>query len=174
MEKPASIALGVDSARPICPSPNNSAFIGYHDMTLLAADGTHLLQTRVDLTLPMLSLFLDGRETLRHLEALRRLRVALVCQTCMAQGGEDGRATRVVVVDRPVEGVAFVACPHRPIGGTVQMGRPLQLQSLLLSLGWNLACTACGHILQGDNDPKSIAFTVSCPCTTREYRYAVA
>ena len=142
---------------------------------LVAIDGrTPLTRTVVPLTLPMLSLFVDGRETLRHLAALSRLRVTLVCRTCLQQGGRDGRQTGVVVVDRPAAGVVFVACPHRPIGGTVQMAQPLNLQSLLLALGWDLACTICGATLEGDNDPQATAFTVRCPCTTREYRYAVA
>ena len=143
-------------------------------MPVLAADGvTHLHQTRVDLTLPMLALFLDGRETLRHASSLAQIRVKLICTYCAAHT-EAGHEASVVVVDRPQDGTVFVACPHRPAGGLVQVGAPLHLQSLLHALGWNLACTACGHVLQGDNDPTSIAFTIRCPCTTREYRYKMA
>ena len=141
---------------------------------ILARDGkTPLTKTVVPLTLPMLALFTDGRETLRHAAALGALRVALVCVTCQRQGGSHGRQN-VVVVDRPVEGCVFVACPHRPTGALIQMGSPLHLPSLLLTLGWDLACTACGATLTGDNDPAATSWTVSCPCTTREYRYAVA
>ena len=141
---------------------------------LVASDGvTPLTKTIVPLTLPMLSLFMDGRETLRHAAALATLRVRLVCRRCQTQGGSHGRQT-VVVVDRPVDGTVFVACPHRPAGAVVQMCAPLHLPSLLLTLGWDLACTACDATLAGDNDPASTSWTVSCPCTTREYRYAMA
>lgn len=139
-------------------------------MPLLAADGyTYLHQQTLPMTLPMIELFLDGRELLRHAGSLRQLRAKLICQQCE----RGGQPYVVEVLDRPVEGTVFVACPHRPQGGTVQMGGPLQIQPLLLALGWNLACTACGQPLRGDNDPGSVAFTVTCPCTKREYRFAV-
>lgn len=143
-------------------------------MTLLAADGaTHLRQTRIELTLPMLAFFLDGRHTLRHAHALAQMRVKLICTYCETHRAE-GQDASVVVVDRPQDGTVFVACPHRPTGGIVQTRDALHLPALLHALGWNLACTACRHVLQGDNDPTSLAFTVRCPCTTREYRYKMA
>ena len=148
--------------------------VEWYVVTLLAADGyTHLHPARVELTLPMLPLFLDGRETLRHASALAQLRVGLICTYCAAHT-EAGYEASVVVVDRPQDGTVFVACPHRPTGGIVQTRATLHLQSLLHALGWNLACTECRHVLQGDNDPASLSFTVRCPCTTREYRYKMA
>ena len=140
-------------------------------MPLLAADGSaYLGQETFPLSLAMVQLFNDGRMFLQALDVLQRLRVAVVCRTCESSGGP----CEVTAIYKPDENVVFVACAHRPQGGRVKMDKPLSLDPLLLALGWDLRCTACQHMLSGNNEPTATTLVVSCPCTKREYRYPVA
>lgn len=140
-------------------------------MALLAANGqTHLNQQILALTPYTVTWFLDGRRLLQHAHDLAKVRAELGCILCRKKGTDAS----VHIRDRE-DGTVFVACPHRPRGGRVRVDQPLDVQSLLSALGWNLFCSACGAALQGDNDPQTAtAVHVTCPCTSRDYRLAVA
>lgn len=129
---------------------------------IYAPDGvTYARQETIDLPVGAVRWFLDGAAMLTHLNELRTIRVKVVCNGC----GHDA-----VARPREIQGDVFVACEHRPAGGRVKLGQALDVEPLLLSLGWGLRCTACEAPLTGNNDPRGTVFTVSCPCTTRQYQ----
>ena len=129
---------------------------------LYAPDGkTHARQDVLEMTVGMMRVFLDGAVLLRSLGELHRWRVKVVCERCGSQAS---------AAYRPVQNDVLVACDHRPSGGHVQVNRALDVEPLLLALGWGFRCTACGERLTGDNDPTATEFTVSCPCTRRVAR----
>lgn len=117
---------------------------------------------RAEIPLPVGAVrwFLDGAAMLEHLNDLRAVRVKVICEGC----GSDAQAR-----PRDVQGDLFVACEHRPSGGRVHRGQALDVEPLLLALGWGFRCTDCGERLEGNNDPGATVFTVRCPCTRRVY-----
>ena len=123
-------------------------------------DGAYLNQQTLDLPVGAVRWFLDGTAMLQHLNDLRKIRVKVICEGC----GHDAHAQH-----RPLQGDVFVACDHRPSGGRVTLGSELEVEPLLLTLGWGFRCTDCGERLQGGNDPRATVFTVTCPCTKRVY-----
>jgi hypothetical protein len=135
-------------------------------MTLYAPDGiTHANQQTLDLPVGAVRWFIDGVALLHHLNDLRTVRVKVVCEGC----GDDA-----VARTREIQGDVFVACGHRPSGGRVSVGQGLEVEPLLLALGWGFRCTACDARLTGDNDRTATVFTITCPCTRRVYRLPVA
>ena len=109
----------------------------------------------------------DGVSFLRHLDDLVAIKIEARCQIC-------GKG---VTASPSTDGISVsVSCPHRH-GKVVVMEkdapRNLEVQPLLLALGWNLHCTDCGEPINGDNDATQTRFAVSCPCTTRRYQMAV-
>lgn len=138
---------------------------------LLAADGYTLLQQQImPLTSYTVTWFTDGRQLLLHANDLSKVSAKLVCNICEAQGG----IAHVLVVAESTRESVFVACPHRPAGGVVKLDQPLEVGPLLLALGWNLHCPACGQPLRGDNDPTTASkYTVTCCCTSRVYQMAM-
>lgn len=130
-------------------------------MTLYGPDGiTYANQQTLDLPVGAVRWFIDGTAMLLHLNDLRAVRVKVICEGC----GSDATATV-----RDVQGDVFIACQHRPSGGRVTRGQNLEVEPLLLALGWGFRCTDCGARLTGNNDPRATTFAVSCPCTTRVY-----
>lgn len=128
---------------------------------IYAPDGiTHANQSELPLPLGAVRWFLDGGAMLAHLNDLRQVRVKVVCEGC----GSDATATT-----REVHGDVFVACEHRPTGGRVTRGQALDVEPLLLALGWGFRCTDCGARLEGNNTPGATVFTITCPCTKRVY-----
>ena len=130
-------------------------------MTLYAPDGiTYANQQTIDLPVGAIRWFLDGQALLAHLNDLRALRVKVICEGC------HGDAIAQI---RDVQGDVFIACPHRPSGGRVRRGEGLEVEPLLLALGWGFRCTDCGERLTGDNHRQAASVHVSCPCTDRVY-----
>ena len=128
---------------------------------IYAPDGiTHANQQTIDLPVGAVRWFLDGESLLTHLNDLRQVRVKVVCEGC----GDDATARQ-----RDTQGDVFVACPHRPSGGRVTLGKGLEVEPLLLALGWGFRCTHCDGRITGDNDRQATVFTVTCPCTRRVY-----
>jgi hypothetical protein len=133
---------------------------------IYAPDGvTYANQRTIDLPVGAVRWFLDGVALLQHLNDLRSVGVKVVCEAC----GDDATA-RV----RDTQGDVFIACPHRPSGGRVTVGQGLEVEPLLLALGWGFRCTDCHGRLTGDNDRTATVFTVTCPCTKRVYRLPAA
>lgn len=127
---------------------------------IYAPDGvTHANQQTIPMPGGAVRWFLDGWSLLMHLNDLRAVRVKVICEGC----GSDAMAQ-----PREIQGDVFVACEHRPSGGRVR-GQGLEVEPLLLSLGWGFRCTDCGARLTGDNDRRATAFEVTCPCTKRVY-----
>ena len=128
---------------------------------IYAPDGvTYANQQTIDLPVGAVRWFIDGVSMLHHLNDLRSVRVKVVCVGC----GSDAHAAQ-----RDIQGDMFVACGHRPSGGRVTLGKDLEVEPLLLALGWGLRCTDCEAPVAGGNDPRSTVFTVTCPCTKRVY-----
>ena len=109
----------------------------------------------------------DGVSFLRHLDDLVAIKIEARCQLC----GKGVKATP------NSDGMSVsVECPHRHGKVVVRdtSGQlELEMQPLLLALGWNLHCTDCGDPVDGGNDATQTRFAVSCPCTTRSYSMAV-
>ncbi len=136
---------------------------------IYAADGiTHARQQDVPLRGRHLKWLNDGQSFLAHLTDLATVSIRAECVRCVAHDVADP----VAATPRPDRGVVHVRCGCR--AGEVQTDRPLDLQPLLLALGWRLVCTRCGDEVRGDNDHTATTFTVTCPCTRRVYRLAVA
>lgn len=107
----------------------------------------------------------DGRAFLAHLGDLAQIHVAAVCVRCLSAHAS------VIGGDGPPRKALFSCTCH---AGEVRMDQELDITPLLSSLGWALVCTTCGEPVEGGNDPLGTRFTVECPCTTREYRVALA
>lgn len=139
-------------------------------MLLYGPNGINYAQHQtLPLTAHSVLWFMEGRQLLQHAGDLRTARARLVCKICLSGGGDCD-----VHVANRTAGEVFVACPHHPKGGRVSLVKPLDIGSLLLALGWNLVCSACGEPLQGDNYEGSTNLTVSCSCTTREFHVPAA
>ena len=105
---------------------------------------------------------IDGESFLRHLSDLETVRIVARCRRCQ---------TAPTAVEREAGGIRVgCLCRH----GHVDTSRTLELQPLLDALGWALHCADCGGAVTGDNATHASAFTVTCGCTTRTYRMAVA
>ena len=130
---------------------------------LFTPDGSWVHKAHVVLTKDDVLAFVDGRVLLERLGRLGSLRVGAACTRC----GAEPRA--VVLPDvREVD----VSCDCR--AGRVKTDRELDVEPLLLALGWRLTCSSCGEQVRGDNDPRATAYAVHCPCTDRVYTRAVA
>lgn len=130
---------------------------------LYTADGSWVQRGQVVLTKDDVLAFVDGRVFLRDLDRVAGLGVHPRCTRCGAE------PTAAVCADRAA---VRVACACR--AGEVATVRPLELEPLLLALGWRLECPRCDGALQGNNDPHDPVFHVACSCTDRIYARAVA
>ena len=105
----------------------------------------------------------DGTFFLAHLDSLATdARIVPACTTC-----QTVPTVRALVGADAVE----VGCPCR--AGRVKTHQRLDLQPLLMALGWMLMCQDCSGAVVGDNDPKALVWSVRCPCMTRTYRQRV-
>ena len=107
--------------------------------------------------------FIEGGYFLAHMDAVRSAGVEVSCRRCHGMA----RLTPLVGEQR-----LLVHCDCRR--GEVRTDKPLELAPLLAALDWDLTCAYCGASLRGDNAQTASIFTVTCPCTTREYRCPVA
>lgn len=104
----------------------------------------------------------DGPSFLTHAADLLPVKLAPRCQTCGGEGtfGDVAESKKVEFSCR---------CKH----GAVDAKRAIDVQPLLMALGWDLCCTDCGKPATGDNARTNTRFTVDCECTTRVYQLAV-
>lgn len=110
---------------------------------------------------PVVRALTDGAYLLTEgWELLSGAALAPRCQRCRAQGFPAEIARGRWTSSR----VEF-SCAHT--AGWVVCDRPLDLPPLLLALGWDLRCTRCGSLVEGENAPTDANFVVVCPCTLR-------
>lgn len=132
-------------------------------MSLLISPARQTIQMTADQVRGLLG----GRDFLTALARLADIRVEAVCLRCVAAGGSG----TVSASPDPVHPRTFVMCACR--SGQVKTKKPLDLTKLLDALGWTLRCPSCTERVTGDNDPSGTRFTVTCSCTTREFRLPV-
>jgi hypothetical protein len=111
---------------------------------------------------------LGGRDFLSNLAHLSEIGCVAVCRVCLAAGGSGA----VTASSDPIHPRFFVMCAHR--SGQVSAKTPLDLTKLLDALCWTIQCSACQARVVGDNDPAASRYTITCPCTIREFRFPVA
>ena len=105
----------------------------------------------------------DGRFFLAHRASLRQdARIEPRCRQC---------GTIPTVTPLVGQEAVEVRCDCR--AGRVKTDRPLEVQPLLMALGWDLVCADCQAPVTGDNAPSASVFTVTCPCQRRVYRRTV-
>lgn len=107
----------------------------------------------------------DGAAFLEHLSELSAIKCVARCRRCLS-----AHAVGHLDATRPHY---HIACACRPRGADVFVDQPLEVAPLLLTLGWEIVCAACGDAVRGDNDQTAARFTVECACTTRDYRLTV-
>lgn len=136
---------------------------------ILAPDGTEArLQKEIPLKGRHLKWLNDGESLLCHLADLAAVSIRAECVRCVAHDVVDP----IRITPDPDRRLVHVACGCR--AGQVKTDKPLEVQPLLQALGWRLVCSACGEPVWGDNDRGATKLTVTCPCSKRVYRLAVA
>lgn len=114
----------------------------------------------LSMTIPQIQALTDGQFFLEHgVQLLGPLTLEPYCRRCLALG-----LVPCVAITTGETQTTF-RCAHT--SGWVKRDEPLDMEPLLVALGWDIRCSQCQQPATANNAPTDALLAVECACALR-------